>query len=101
MLHRKALLLLTERELRVRFLGVILDECLRGPSAQKKLFYLCSDFDGIFFLSEVKFNYKTLLLMSKFLIFLIYKKLQLFFQFLKILIFLLVSHFSMNFSQIL
>ena len=52
---------------------------ITGPSAQKKTFFIYAPILMGFFSSEVKFNFKTLLFLVKFFIFLIYKKLQLFF----------------------
>ena len=70
--------------------------------SKKKIFFIYAHILMGFFSSEVKFNFKTLLFMSKFWFFFWYiKSYSYFFDFLKIFIFLLVLHFSMNFSQIL
>ena len=77
----------------------------RAVRSKKKLFYLCSDFDEVLFLSEVKFNFKSQLRhfcsCQIFDFFYIYKKLQLFFSLFENFHFPLVLNFSMNFSQIL
>ena len=76
------------------------DLLLRGPSPQKKKnFFIYAPILMGFFSSEVKFNFETLLFMSIFDFFFIYKKLQLFFDFLKIFIFLLVLHILMDFFK--